>query len=143
MKSMARPMRVEDLMSTAVVTVRDSEPLASADLEMKLGSFRHIPVVDDKENLVGLLSARDLLGALGRGKNKKKKVGECMSRKVVSVTPEVPVPVAIDLLLENQFGCLPVVGNDGRLMGIVTETDFLQAARQVFAGARPSVREPS
>ena len=123
-------MKVESLMSTAVVTARDSDLLAAVDLEMKLGSFRHIPVVDEKENLIGLLSARDVLAARGRGK--KKRVGECMSRHIVTVRPETPVPAAIDLLLENQFGCLPVVGSDGRLMGIVTETDFLQAARRLL-----------
>jgi len=130
--SMARAMKVENLMSTAVVTARDSDLLATADLDMKLGSFRHIPVVDENENLIGLLSARDVLAALGKGR--KKRVGECMTRHIVTVTPETPVPAAIELLLENQFGCLPVVGSDGHLMGIVTETDFLQAARGLFAG---------
>ncbi len=124
-------MKVESLMSTALVTARDSDLLAAADLEMKLGSFRHIPVVDENENLIGLLSARDVLVGLRRGKTKR--VGDCMTRHVITVRAETPVPAAIDLLLENQFGCLPVVGSDGHLIGIVTETDFLQAARRFLA----------
>ena len=137
---MASAMKVETLMSTALVTVRETDSIATADLEMKLGSLRHIPVVDDKGNLVGLLSARDVLSGLAKGK-KKVRVGDCMTRQVITVTPETPVPTAIDLLLENQFGSLPVVGSDGHLMGIVTETDFLRAARQLLAEAAPSIWE--
>ena len=125
---MAPAMRVESLMSTALVTLRETDLIARADMEMKLGSLRHVPVVDEKQNLVGILSARDVLQALARGK-KQVRVGESMTRHVVTVTPDTPVHEAIDLLLENGFGSLPVVGSDGHLMGIVTETDFLRASR--------------
>jgi CBS domain-containing membrane protein len=137
---MASAMKVESLMSTALVTVREGDSIATADLEMKLGSLRHIPVVDDRGNLIGLLSARDVLASLAGGK-RKVRVGDCMTREVITVTPETPVPTAIDLLLENQFGSLPVVGSDGHLMGIVTETDFLRAARQLLVAAAPSIWE--
>lgn len=125
-------MKVQDLMSTAVVTVRETDSISVAETEMTLGSMRHLPVVDEKQNLIGVLSSRDVLEALARGK-KKVRVGDVMTRKPITVTPETPVHTAIDLLLEHGFGSLPVVGNDGRMMGIVTETDFLQAARDAFA----------
>ena len=125
---MAPAMKVESLMTTALVTVRENDSIATADLEMKLGSLRDVPVVDDKGNLIGLLSAREVLAGLASGK-KKLRVREYMARQVVTVTPETPVPTAIDLLLDNQFGCLPVVGSDGHLIGIVTETD-LERLRQ-------------
>jgi len=48
------------------------------------------------------------------------------------VTPDTPVHEAIELLLEHRFGSLPVLGTDGHLMGIVTDTDFLAAARELF-----------
>lgn len=127
-------------MSTPLVTVRETDSIATADLEMKLGSLRHVPVVDDKGNLIGVLSARDVLAGLARGK-KKVRVGDCMTRQVVTVTAETPVSTAIDLLLDNQFGCLPVVGSDGHLIGIVTETDFLRGARQLLSEAEPSAWE--
>lgn len=123
--------KVQDLMSTALITIRDSESIAAAQAEMKLGSIRHIPVVDEKQNLIGILSARDVLAALAKGK-KSVRVGEYMTRKVVSVRPATPIPQAIDLLLEHRFGSLPVVGTDGHLIGIVTETDFLRASRNAF-----------
>jgi len=137
---MESQMKVESLMTTALVTVRESDSIATADLEMKLGSLRHIPVVDDKGNLMGLLSARDVLAGLAKGKQRVR-VGDCMSRQVITVTPDTPVPTAIDLLLENQFGCLPVMGSDGHLMGIVTETDFLRASRQMLSAEEPRIWE--
>ncbi|RPH70698.1 MAG: CBS domain-containing protein [Myxococcaceae bacterium] len=129
---MSRVATVGDLMSTALIVVRDSDTIGVADAQMKLGAIRHIPVVDPKQNLVGILSAGDVLLALARGK-KSVRVGETMSRNPVTVTPDTPVHEAIELLLENRFGSLPVLGTDGHLMGIVTDTDFLAAAREAFS----------
>ena len=70
--------------------------------------------------------------ALARGK-KTVRVGEMMTRDPVTVTPDTPAHEAIALLLEHRFGSLPVIGTDGHLMGIVTDTDFLAAARDVFS----------
>ena len=128
---MSRIAKVGDLMSTALIVVRDSDTIGVADAQMKLGAIRHIPVVDAKQNLVGILSSRDVLLALARGK-KTIRVGETMTRDPVTVTPDTPVHEAIELLLEHRFGSLPVLGTDGHLMGIVTDTDFLIAAREAF-----------
>ena len=128
---MTRVASVGELMSTALICVRDSDSIGVADAQMKLGAIRHVPVVDAKQNLVGILSAGDVLLALARGK-KSVRVGETMTRKPVTVTPDTPVHEAIELLLEHRFGSLPVLGTDGHLMGIVTDTDFLAAARELF-----------
>jgi CBS domain-containing membrane protein len=128
---MSRIAKVGDLMSTALIVVHDSDTIGVADAQMKLGSIRHVPVVDSKQNLVGILSAGDVLLALARGK-KTVKVGETMTRDPVTVTADTPLHEAIELLLEHRFGSLPVLGTDGHLMGIVTETDFLAAARDFF-----------
>lgn len=129
---MSRVAKVGDLMSTALIVVRDSDSLGVAEAQMKLGAIRHIPVVDPKQNLVGILSAGDVLLALARGK-KSVRVGETMTRNPVTVTVDTPVHEAIELMLEHRFSSLPVLGTDGHLMGIVTDTDFLAAAREMFA----------
>ena len=129
---MTRVASVGELMSTALICVRDSDSIGVAEMQMKLGAIRHVPVVDAKQNLVGILSAGDVLLALARGK-KSVRVGETMTRKPVTVTPDTPVHEAIELLLEHRFGSLPVLGTDGHLMGIVTDTDFLAAARELFS----------
>ena len=128
---MTRVASVGELMSTALICVRDSDSIGVAEAQMKLGAIRHVPVVDAKQNLVGILSAGDVLLALARGR-KSVRVGETMTRNPVTVTPDTPVHEAIELLLEHRFGSLPVLGTDGHLMGIVTDTDFLAAARELF-----------
>jgi len=129
---MTRVASVGELMSTALICVRDSDSIGVAEMQMKLGAIRHVPVVDAKQNLVGILSAGDVLLALARGR-KSVRVGETMTRNPVTVTPDTPVHEAIELLLEHRFGSLPVLGTDGHLMGIVTDTDFLAAARELFS----------
>ena len=129
---MSRVTSVGEFMSTALICVRDSDSIGVAEAQMKLGAIRHVPVVDAKQNLVGILSAGDVLLALARGR-KSVRVGETMTRNPVTVTPDTPVHEAIELLLEHRFGSLPVLGTDGHLMGIVTDTDFLAAARELFS----------
>lgn len=120
--------RIEHLMSTALITMHERDLVTAADTEMKLGGMRHIPVVDEHQNLVGMLSAKDVLLALSTGK-KTVRVGEYMSRDPVTVTANTSIREAIDLLLEHRIGSLPVLGSDGALIGIVTETDFLRMSR--------------
>ena len=129
---MSRVAKVGDLMSTALIVVRDTDSISVADAQMRLGSIRHVPVVDPKQNLVGILSAGDVLLALARGK-KSVRVGETMTRNPVTVNVDTPVHEAIELLLQHRFGSLPVLGTDGHLMGIITDTDFLEAAREAFS----------
>lgn len=128
-------MTVGDLMTTALVTLKEGDSIEVADTEMKLGMMRHIPVVDERQHLVGILSARDVLAALARGK-KSVAVGEFMTRQVVTVTPETPAREAVELLIDNRFGSLPVLGDEGELVGIVTETDFLLVTREAFGPRR-------
>lgn len=62
-----RVMTVEDLMSTALVTARSDELIDDVDFEMKLADIRHIPIVDDRNHLIGIVSQRDLPCAPWRG----------------------------------------------------------------------------
>ncbi len=125
---------VEDFMSTAVITMKESEALSGAELQMKLAEVHHIPVVDDKNNLLGVVSDRDVLRALAKGGNKPLTVANVMSRGVRTVRPSTPAHDAAALMLEHHIRSLPVVGDGDELVGIITETDFLIVAQQALAG---------
>ena len=103
---------------------------------MARGRIRHLPVVRDGK-LTGLITHRDLLAAsfsifaeVGHNEQRRifdtVRVVEAMHRDVVTVSPGLSVAHAASILLENKYGCLPVVDGDGILIGIVTEADFLR-----------------
>lgn len=134
--------RVGDIMTTEVVTIDATANLALADELMRLGRFRHLPVLKDG-HLVGLVTHRDLLRALAdafrefaglerawlgaRRVAQSLRAEQIMARTVLTIHPDATVLQAAHLLRHNKFGCLPVLA-DGRLLGIVTEADFLELA---------------
>ena len=133
---MPRHMKVRELMTTDLVTLTEDETLAHAERCMARGRIRHLPVVRDGR-LVGLITHRDLLAAsfsIFADVDRKQQrrvfatipVKDLMHRDVVTIGPELPVAEAARILLRNKFGCLPVVGEDETLLGLVTEADFLR-----------------
>jgi CBS domain-containing protein len=106
---------------------------------MRLERIRHLPVLDDDgEELVGIVSQRDifrgaLARALGYGEAAQTKllgmlvVKEVMTNDVVTIGPAASLAEAAGIMRERRIGCLPVL-EDGRLVGILTEADFVALA---------------
>jgi len=129
---------VADVMTRDVVTVDPNDQLAVAEDVMRLARFRHMPVVDEDGELVGLVSSRDLfhnalLKALGYGTHAKQnamettRVKEAMTSPVVTTTPETPLSAAAKVMRDKKLGCLVVVENQ-KIVGILTEGDFVALA---------------
>lgn len=123
-------LRVVDLMSTAVVTVKVTDVITSAHAEMEVGMIRHLPVVDDHGRLVGVLSDRDILNA----RNAKAKISDVMTRDVISIRPDVPAAKAAAIMLDEKISSVMVVDDHGTLVGLVTMTDYLDLARRALLG---------
>jgi CBS domain-containing protein len=123
---------VSDFMTKDLVTVREVDDVALAEALLRLGGIRHLPVVRDRK-LVGLLTQRDILrsGAAGKAAARELPVAEVMTREPTSVRPAMGLAHAARLMLERKFGCLPVCDDDGTLVGIVTEADFVRFAADV------------
>ena len=130
-------MTVDDIMVTGVITVRPDSTIDEAFAEMKTVDIRHLMVVDERHRLVGILSDRDLLRAVGAHRQGKHHVSEVMSREIVSVGPKTPARAAAVLLLEHKIGVLPVLDEEVVLVGLVSETDFLRIALRALGGVRP------
>ena len=133
---------VGELMTTGVISLKETDTLGRVHLEMHIASIRHIPVVDERNHVVGIVSNRDIIGALGKRLDMHLRVGELMTRTVRTVHPTLPAHEAAGIMLEAKFGSLPVVGDDEQLIGIVTETDFLAVAQQALRGAPLTDRSP-
>ena len=133
---MAAIERVRDRMTSEVVTLTRNDQLSIADDVMRLGRIRHMPVLDEDERLVGIVSQRDLFRgalarALGYGAHAQQKllgqllVKEVMTNDPITIGPDAPIADAARLMLERKVGALPVV-EAGRLVGILTEADFVK-----------------
>lgn len=125
-------LSVSDLMSTAVITASASETVKEAHADMQVGVIRHLPVLDDRKRLVGMLSDRDVLRAVGAKRHGK--VADFMTRDVVTIQPGEPAHLAAQLMLDHKIGSLPVVDEEGTLIGVITQTDYLELARRALLG---------
>lgn len=123
--------RVEQFMTTTLFTVHEEELVDMVAFMMSRNRIRHVLVEDDAHKLVGIVSYRSVLRLMAEGFDGSVEpappVREVMEKDPLTVAPETPTLEAIDLMRENKVSCLPVV-SDERLVGIVSETDFMPLA---------------
>ncbi|HLG20268.1 MAG TPA: CBS domain-containing protein [Bdellovibrionota bacterium] len=131
-------MRVREIMTKEVFTLRVDHKVDLADDIMNWQRIRHIPVVDAKNHLVGLLTHRDLLKAsvssLARIPLKDQRelyshilVGDIMHKDIHTTSPDADLRDAAAIMIDDKIGCLPVV-EAKKVVGILTEADFLTLA---------------
>ena len=145
-------MIAADMMTENPRTVRASDPVGDALDALQSLEVRHLPVVDDENNLVGMLSDRDL-GSLmrvfteGEGGQRlivplaRQLVSDLMSADVLTVNPDADVVEVIEMMLEQRVGAVPVVDGEGGIVGIISYVDVLRSvAEELQADAAPQPR---
>ncbi|TNF88206.1 MAG: CBS domain-containing protein [Gammaproteobacteria bacterium] len=120
-------MRVENYMSRAPITVRVDTDYWKASEIMQEKDLHHIPVINESEKIVGILTLRDLKIAAMHFGEAHVEVSEVMHSPVVTVAPGEPLAEAARQMVDNRIGGLPVLDNNGQIVGILTETDLLRA----------------
>ncbi len=96
-----------------------------------MDGFGSVPIVDDQNKLVGIVSEFDLLGALRRGKKLEEvTAGEILTANPISVTKDTDVMTLVDVLQNNHLIRVPVLDNRGSLIGIVARRDLLRGYLQ-------------
>jgi len=138
---------VRDVMRTPAITIASEAGLDRALLIMRSQRIRHLPVVEDGK-MIGLISDRDLRLSMqeaeqGPGGAPKgyylpalTKVSTVMITNPVFATPDMPLVRAATIMSERKFGCLPVVDEDRKPVGIVTETDMLRLLARLLKEQR-------
>jgi len=135
-------MKVEDVMTREVVTFKEDDTLSLVNDVMTLGRIRHFPVADAQGRPVGMLTQRDLFRAalshrVGAGPKEQREhldriaVREVMSRPVFTAEPREELAAAVERMIEHRVGALAVV-EEGKLAGLLTETDLLRALRDML-----------
>jgi acetoin utilization protein AcuB len=127
-------MRVVDVMTRDPLTMTPTETIGQADELMNTNRIRQLPVVQEKE-LVGIVTDRDirsflsaslLEGVEAREKALNTKVREIMTTEPITVSPDDDLQEAIELMINEKIGGIPVVDEAEGLVGIVTYVDVLR-----------------
>jgi acetoin utilization protein AcuB len=130
-------MKIRELMTGSLVTVRPDTPVLEARHTMVQRRIRHLLVTDDRSELLGIVTDRDIRLNLPSQATSlsvwevnhllsQLTVGRVMTASVMTIGPDREARDAAQLMLDHKIGALPVV-DAGRLIGIVTETDMLRA----------------
>lgn len=142
-------MRVKDRMRRSLVSVEQTDTLDHALMTLRRFSIRHLPVVKG-DRVVGIVSDRDVKKAAPspfdyptteefRAFTSKVTVKEIMTKEVVTVSPLTPIEEAASLMSQKRIGALPVV-QEGRLVGMLTETDVLGVMTEMMAATQTASR---
>lgn len=128
-------LRVEQYMTTDLFTVNEDELVELVAFMMEKGKIRHVLVEDMEHRLVGLVSYRALIRMIARGTFREGglslPVKDIMTADPITITPETSTLKAIELMRESRVPILPVVKNE-KLVGVVTEADFMPIANQLL-----------
>lgn len=123
-----KPPTARELMSSPVRTIRPSTTIAEAQRILLRYGHSGLSVVDREDNLVGVISRRDLDIALHHGFSHAPVKGY-MTTNLKTITPDTLLPDIESLMVTYDVGRLPVLDRDN-LVGIVTRTDVLRQLHQ-------------
>jgi CBS domain-containing protein len=125
--------RVEQFMTTDIIAVEPDEPVELVARLMDWKRIRHIPVEDDKHHLVGIVSHRTVMRVMLERSEEARNIPirDIMKTDVLTVRPTTRTLDAMHLMDEHNVACLPVLKDD-RLVGIITERDFMFIAKDLM-----------
>ena len=135
-------MLVRDAMTSHVITISMDATIGDVQQVFEATAFHHMVVTENGE-AVGVLSDRDLLQNLSPFIGKmseqtrdiarlQRKVHQVMSRHLRTVTPDTTLAEAGDLMIRERIGCLPVIGDGGRVEGILTIRDLARVTVDIL-----------
>ncbi len=117
-------MKVKDIMTSNLLKYCNPETsIHDAEVLMKINNLRVLPVLDNSNKVVGLITDHDIKNTLSKVHGKLSallNVGEIMIKKIHTVNADDNISSALDYMIKNQVGSVPVVDENGKLKGIVS-----------------------
>ncbi len=135
-------MLIANWMTKEVATLNQERSMMKASKAMKDKAVSCMPIVDDDDKLVGIISDRDIKDASPSKATtldmhelyyllSEIKIKDIMTKRVVTIRAEETVEKAAVLMLEGHFGSLPVVDDDNKVVGIITDTDVFKVLVEI------------
>ena len=112
---------VKDLKGEALILAHPTDAISEVARRMVQNSINHLPVVDEGNKLLGIVTSWDVANAVAHGKNK---LTDVMTKKVIIAREEEPVDVIARRIDKNKISGLPVIDSDNRVKGMVTAEDI-------------------
>jgi len=155
-------MKVQDLMTRSVLTVRPDTPLKAAAALLSEHRISGLPVVDGERRVLGVLSEGDILFKESNGRESKqgflerllavpqpgldlkiaaRTTGEAMSAPALTIGPRRPITEAATTMIDEGVNRLPVIDDEERLIGIITRADLVRAFVRSDAEVEHEIRE--
>ena len=135
---------IKERMQKSPITINPEASFYEARALIRDKGIRHLPVVDKEGHLVGIITDRDIRGAAPSDATSlsahelhyllgKLKVSGFMTPKdkLITITPDLIIEEAVQLMRDHKIGCLPIMDGD-KLAGLITETDILDFLVDVF-----------
>jgi len=117
-----------EIMSSPVITVFENDLVGEAEKIFQDKRYRHIPVLNEQKQLVGIISDRDILQLQLKYKEYADLlVREIMKKKILTSPPEMDIREIARVLLEERIGAMIILTTTGELAGLITRTDVLRA----------------
>lgn len=118
-----KPLKIGDMMKSKVITAQESDSAALVIQMMKWNNIHHLPVLNDVNELSGLLSWTDVTHFKGGDEIYEKSIRDLMTEDLITINPDAHLDNAKELMSKHQINCLPVVVGKA-LVGILTSNDF-------------------
>lgn len=144
-------MYVKDHMTHNPYTITKDVVISKAVEIMRKNHFHRLPVVDEQGKLIGLVTGGLVEEQSGANSTSlsiyelnyllsKTKVQDIMIRNVTTISQEVFVEVAAQTMLEHEISCLPVVDDNNKVIGIITDKDIFQAFIELMGHKKQGTR---
>lgn len=130
---------LSEIMVRTPVTVSVDAPFSKVEELLRVKRIRHLPVVNEKKVLVGIITQTDLYRTVSPMRSLEGDLfytkdvlnsyilKNAMTKNVITLKPEDNMAKAIELMLKKRYGCIPIVDPENHLMGIITQIDILKA----------------
>ncbi len=128
---------VADIMTRDIFPLKSNQTLNVVRLLMRTVNVRHVPILNEDEHFVGLLSHRDLLAysiskladidpLAQNDLDRNILIKDIMRTEIATTTAGTDLKEALSSMLKNKFGCLPVIDKQNHLVGIITDEDIIK-----------------
>jgi CBS domain-containing protein len=128
-----KPVFAKDIMSRNLLVVHSTDKISDVESLFKNNNYRHVPVLDKSENLIGIISEGDIYRYLLSEYSVNKKpadisISKLMKNRILTGYPDTAIREVVKIMFEHRLGSIPIVAHDTfKLLGIITRSDILKS----------------